>query len=302
LIIVTVVRNDLAGLCRTITSILSKDLQGAVKKILIVDGHSTDGSLTYARQLALECDEVDLLSAPPKGIYDAMNQALEHLAMNTELDDEAVLFLNAGDYLMDGEVLKRLARMTHLSRWATGHATLIRFGDFPHYVTPELSYENTMKPNPHDFWIPHQALLTKLSDFRRVGFFNLNYRIASDYDFMCRFWEAFGPPLVLNEVVSCQVLNGMSNIKTHSAHREKNEVASNFGFSQVNLDTRTAFKWWLKENLLTRFQFANSEIRNEARVVQQLRVKSCHDEFMKSCPWCNFLKLLNFGKIYNWVE
>ena len=301
MIIVTVVRNDLPGLSRTIASILSKNLQGVVRKILIVDGHSTDGSLTYASQLASECDEVELLSAPPKGIYEAMNHALEHLTMNAELEDEAVLFLNAGDFLMDGEALKRLAGMTHLSQWATGHATLIRFGNFPNFYTPELRYENVVKPNPHDFWIPHQALLTKLSEFRRVGFFNLNYRIASDYDFMCRFWKTFGPPQVLNEVVSCQVLNGMSNIKTHSAHREKNEIASNSGFIHINMNKRTAIKWWLKEKLLTKFKFANSEIRSEARVLQQLRVKSCHEEFTQSCPWCNFSKLLNFGKVYDWV-
>jgi glycosyltransferase involved in cell wall biosynthesis len=299
---VTVVRNDLAGLIRTMASILSKDLQNVIKKILIIDGHSTDGSLTYAKQLALKCEAVELLTAPPKGIYDAMNHALEHLSLSSALFEEPVLFLNAGDYLMNGEALRNLANMLLSSHWATGHASLIRFGDFPSYDTPKLSYENTIRPNPHDYWIPHQALLTKLSDFRKIGFFDLKYRIASDYDFMGRFWETFGPPMVLSEVVSCQVLNGMSNIRTHSAHREKNEIASNFGFEQVALDTRTDFKWWLKENLLSRFPLTNLEMRHEVKVVQQLRVKSCHDEFMESCPWCNFLKLLHFGKIYDWVE
>lgn len=298
----TIVWNDLAGLTRTMASILSKDLQNVIKKILIVDGHSTDGSLTYANQLALKCGAVELLTAPPKGIYDAMNNALEHLSNDSDLSDQPVLFLNAGDYLMNGDALRRLATMLFSSHWATGHASLIRFGGFPNYDTPKLSYPDSLKPNPHDYWIPHQALLTNLSDLRSIGFFDLKYRIASDYDLMSRFWEIFGPPLVLNEVVSCQVLNGMSNIRTHSAHREKNEIASSFGFDRVVLDTRTDFRWWLKENLLTRFPLVNSEIWHEHKVVKQLKDKSCHVVFMESCPWCNFLKLLHFGMIYDWVE
>ena len=302
MIIVTVVRNDLAGLVRTIASILCKDLQKVIKRILIVDGHSTDGSLTYAKQLAFKCKEVELLTAPPKGIYDAMNIALEYLSLDSDLCDEPVLFLNAGDYLINGKSLRSLVNLLHSSHWATGHASLIRFGDFPNYETPKLSYPDSLKPNPHDFWIPHQALLTRLSDFRSIGFFDLKYRIASDYDFMGRFWETFGPPLVLNEVVSCQVLNGMSNVRTHSAHREKDEIASSFGFDRVVLDTKTNFKWWVKEILLTRFPLTNSEIRHEHKVIKQLKDKPCHILFQESCPWCNFLKLLDFGTIYDWVE
>jgi glycosyltransferase involved in cell wall biosynthesis len=302
MIIVTVVRNDLRGLIRTIASVLTKDLQTIVTKILIVDGFSTDGSEVYAKKLSSFCPTVELLRCPPKGVYEAMNRALNHLSADSRFSDESVLFLNSGDFLMSGASLQNLDSLVSETYWATGLASLIRFGEFPNSETPQLEYPNVPKPNPHEYWIPHQALLTKLEAFKEVGFFSLNYSIASDYELMGRFWEVFGPPLVLNENVSCQVLNGMSNVRTFTAHQEKNEIAVTSGFSGVELSKKIKIKWWLKEKLFLRFPILNSELRLEHKVSKRLSEVSCHVQFIDSCPWCHFSKLLNSGMVYDWAK
>jgi glycosyltransferase involved in cell wall biosynthesis len=302
MIIITVVRDDLTGLARTIASILTQNLQDVVSKILIVDGLSTDGSQSYARRVSQECDSVELLTLPPNGIYDAMNQGLHHLTKTSSHRDEYVLFLNAGDYLMNGNGLRELSDGVSGTHWATGHANLIRFGSFPGYETPQLVYPDVQKPNPHEYWIPHQALATKLSDFKSIGFFNSEFKIASDYEFMGRFWEKFGPPHVLSEIIVCQVLNGMSNTRTLSAHHEKNSIAVRGGFKPVELSKKTEIKWWLKEYLYLRFPNLNTEVRDEKKISNELLQQKCHAKFLDTCPWCHFVKYSYSEKIYSWVR
>jgi len=302
LIIVTLVRNDLDGLTTTLSSILSQPLQDVVSKILIVDGVSEDGSDIYAKSVAITCPSVELLSRPPIGIYDAMNGAIEHLLHEEGNAGEAVLFLNSGDFLMSGDGLSGLNKMVADNHWATGLASLISYRNFPNFETPKLSYYGVKKPNPHEYWIPHQALATKLSSLESIGLFNLDYKIAADYDLMGRFWEKFGPPKGLNEVVVCQVLVGLSNVKTYSGHAEKNIIAIKSGFTALSLPKITKFKWWLKEFLYLRFPKINPEIRSKVRVSKALAMSDCHPNFDAGCPWCKYSILSSNGKLYDWVS
>lgn len=86
LTVVTVVRNDLEGLKRTVQSLcrLLDDID-----YWIIDG-SSDGQIrTYVQSLG--DDRIQLLSEPDDGLYAAMNKGLDRAT------SEYVMFLNAGD-------------------------------------------------------------------------------------------------------------------------------------------------------------------------------------------------------------
>lgn len=88
--IITIVRNDRAGLSQTIASVAC--FKGNQTEFIIIDGASTDDTL---RALDSNKQIVDtLVSEPDKGIYDAMNRGIERAC------GKYLYFLNAGDELL----------------------------------------------------------------------------------------------------------------------------------------------------------------------------------------------------------
>ena len=74
--IVTVVRNDLRGLTRTLRSIEAQRgvLTTLLTELLIVDGASNDGSREAAEAFRDQRTlPVRVLGQPPEGVYPAMN-------------------------------------------------------------------------------------------------------------------------------------------------------------------------------------------------------------------------------------
>lgn len=97
--IVTVVRNDRQGLEQTIRSLQTQSYRDF--EYLVIDGASTDGTLDVVRRH--EASIQFWQSGQDAGIYDAMNQGLR------KAEGQYILFLNAGDRILDKDGLKRVA-------------------------------------------------------------------------------------------------------------------------------------------------------------------------------------------------
>ena len=101
LAVITINRNNAAGLERTMQSVLEqicKDFQ-----YVVVDGASTDESVEVVKRLAPEFgDRLKWISEPDKGIYNAMNKGIRMA------DGEYVEFLNSGDVLAAPDVVERM--------------------------------------------------------------------------------------------------------------------------------------------------------------------------------------------------
>ena len=95
--IVTINKNNRAGLERTIHSVLSQTFFDKIDYI-IIDGGSTDGSKELIEEhndkLYYWCSEQD------NGIFNAMNKGLEHC------DGDYVLYLNSGDFLRQNNTIE----------------------------------------------------------------------------------------------------------------------------------------------------------------------------------------------------
>ena len=96
--IVTVVYNDKNNIEKTINSVLNQSYNS--KEYIVVDGKSTDGTLEIVKKYA---DQISVIvSEPDRGIYDAMNKAVD-LAHN-----EWIIFMNSGDVFADNDTLKNV--------------------------------------------------------------------------------------------------------------------------------------------------------------------------------------------------
>lgn len=172
--IITVTLNAGDALGVTVDSIKKqtyRDFEHIVK-----DAGSRDGSVQrYVK--AEDAYTPVVIRQPDRGIYDAMNQALQH-ATGTY-----VLFLNAGDTLHHPEVLAEVARAAE----AAPEAGLV-YGD---YVADRL---NMVVRNPralsdfHLFRGPlcHQCCFARRDLLSASGAFDTSLKVLADYDALLR--------------------------------------------------------------------------------------------------------------------
>ena len=101
LTIITINRNNAAGLEKTMQSVLSQTHSDF--EYVIVDGASTDDSVAVIERLAPAFgDRLKWVSEPDKGIYNAMNKGI---GMAT---GEYIQILNSGDSLVSPEVVDKM--------------------------------------------------------------------------------------------------------------------------------------------------------------------------------------------------
>jgi glycosyltransferase involved in cell wall biosynthesis len=97
--VITVVKDDVTGVIATLSSVFDQTMSDY--EVIVQDGASTDGTTEALTCFGTWID--DLETAPDEGIYDAMNRALARAR------GEWVLFLNAGDTLVDRGVFARVS-------------------------------------------------------------------------------------------------------------------------------------------------------------------------------------------------
>ncbi len=114
--IVTICKNHLAGLQKTVTSILDQDCSDY--DLIVVDGASDDGTTDYLQFLSHQ--GVRWISEPDRGIYHAMNKGIS-LAQG-----EYILFLNAGDTFSTNQILSKTIPMIGASDIHYGDINLVK--------------------------------------------------------------------------------------------------------------------------------------------------------------------------------
>lgn len=101
--VITVTYNAAGMLERTLRSVESQQYEA--KELIVVDGHSTDGTPGIIR--SHEAGISRWVSEPDGGIYDAMNKGVGMAA------GEWVVFMNAGDTFAADDVLRRIFARRH---------------------------------------------------------------------------------------------------------------------------------------------------------------------------------------------
>ena len=170
--IITVNFNNLTGLQRTMQSVLSQSY--ANMEYIVVDGGSTDGSKDYIEscqdKLSYWCSEKD------KGIYDGMNKGIAHAT------GDYVLFLNSGDYFCSSCVLSEIFKTHQENDLLIG-----RQGYYTKKGRKSIAWSIQIEDiNERFFWsntLPHQATFIKNSLLKKIGGYNLNYRVCADWAF-----------------------------------------------------------------------------------------------------------------------
>ena len=176
--VVTVVKNDAAGIRKTIDSVIEQDY-GNIEYV-IKDGGSTDGTLEIIKDAASAYQFIRYVSSKDGGIYDAMNQAMRLVT------GDYVNFLNSGDYFASSFVISRVALAAAESRAAALYGDIIYINEDG---SEELRKYGRFCANRLYFLtgdcINHQALFVAAKLLRREHF-DISYSICADREWMLR--------------------------------------------------------------------------------------------------------------------
>lgn len=181
--IITVTYNSAKTVRDTFESVLSQTYSDI--EYLVIDGASADNTVAIIKEFEPQFKgRMRWISEPDKGIYDAMNKGLE-LASG-----EVIMFLHSDDFFARQDAVDLVAEQfkTHPEAECV-YANL-------YYVARKNTSQTirTWRNGPqrpfHKGWMPaHPTFYCRSSAYKRLGYFDLNFRIAADFDLMLRFVE-----------------------------------------------------------------------------------------------------------------
>jgi glycosyltransferase involved in cell wall biosynthesis len=182
--VITVCFNAAATIGDALRSVAAQDWP-AVEHI-IVDGASTDETLKIVAQN--QHDSMRVASEPDKGLYDAMNKGVSLSS------GDLIGFLNADDFFCRADALSLIARRASEQPCdaVSGAVAIVKPDDVFH-VTRAYS-ATSFRPRMLRFGhaLPHPGFYARRSVFERIGAFNLEFRLAADFEWMVRFFLVHG--------------------------------------------------------------------------------------------------------------
>ncbi len=222
LTVVTVVKDDLPGFLATATSVAAQELSGV--EYLIVDSSSDRESIPNAltsTELAVLAERTTYTWERPAGIYAAMNSAL------SRAHGRYMLFLNAGDCLVNGGALARARESLMAAGAVWGYADVEIAETSGHVVrTPPWDFEAERSHSFARGHFPcHQGTFVSTQALRDLGGFDTRFTIGADYAAFLSLAK-MSKPVTLNFVLARFAEGGASTsqwrrsvIEFHRARR-----------------------------------------------------------------------------------
>jgi glycosyltransferase involved in cell wall biosynthesis len=179
--IITAVYNRADTIERAICSVKSQD-HPEVEHI-VIDGGSTDGTLERLRA-SLESDAI-LVSEPDRSMYDAINKGL-NLASG-----DVIGLLHSDDLFPGNDVLSEIAACFQEDSVDAVYGDAAFFTSrAPGKIVRRYSSARFASSRLGWGWMPaHTTLFLRRELYRKFGGFKLDYRIAADFDFVCRIFR-----------------------------------------------------------------------------------------------------------------
>jgi glycosyltransferase involved in cell wall biosynthesis len=182
--IITVVYNNAEFILDCINSVKSQDYLNI--EHIVIDGNSTDGTVDLIKN---NLDSISLfISEEDKGLYDAMNKGI---ALAT---GDIIGILNSDDLYYDNNVITKIAQC-----FINDPKIDVLYGDLVYVEQKDIS--KIVRMWKSNFYYPnyfengnvpaHPTLFLKKYIYNSLSNFNLDYKLASDYEFMLRLFKKF---------------------------------------------------------------------------------------------------------------
>lgn len=236
LTLITITKDDPAGLARTVVSASAWRSCPGVEHLVIYAGAkpeiTTEATLILHRQ-------------DSTGIAAAFNEGLAHA------QGEWVWFLNGGDAIHE----------TTDPSWLLAHLQRTKAG----LVVGAVQFDSEAEPKPLPglrdqwpliaCWLPHQATLIRRNLVQAAGGFHERWRVAMDYDLWLRMIGALTPVDVLSVVLARFSTEGISEAPATAGLKWREDAAV------VRHHAWTMTRYVLRLNLKLGWRLARAFVR-----------------------------------------
>ena len=199
--IITINKNNAAGLEKTISSVINQTCSGF--EFIVIDGASTDDSVEIIKRYS---DRINFwVSEPDIGIYNAMNKGIR------KSNGEFCLFLNSGDFLVSPDTLINIFdEICNLPPSDIYYSDILdsdgKIREFPKLLNSRFLIMNALN---------HQNTLIKRDLFHKHGFYNENLVLVSDREFFLKeMWKYKSIFTYLKTNISIFDLSGVGSQET----------------------------------------------------------------------------------------
>lgn len=173
--IVTVVKNGMPQLLNTIKSLNNQ----TYKKFEHLFVYSNSNDLTYSYIKKFSNLNTKIIIQKKGNLYDAINLGIK------KSTGKYIFLLHAGDIFYDKNILKKVSNILLNSKTDgiygnvifTKKEKLFRIWKSDNYIPNKINY---------GWMFPHTSLFIKKIIFAKIGYYDKNFSIASDYDFIIR--------------------------------------------------------------------------------------------------------------------
>ena len=241
--IITVCWNSKKYLKTAIESVLNQTYKDI--EYIIVDGASTDGTLEVIRHYEpLFNKRMRWISERDNGIYDAMNKGINMSS------GDVIGLLNSDDFYISRDSLEKIASTFITKNVDSVYANL--------YYVKELDTDKIVRSwksgNRRPFsrgWHPaHPSFFVKKEVYDKYGTFNLDYKIAADFEIMLRFLEKYAiSSYYIEEYIVKMRLGGESNKNIKNIKKGKNEILHAFKSNNITVSFFYPYKRWISKML-----------------------------------------------------
>lgn len=231
--IITINLNNHKGLLKTLESVVHQTFTDY--EYLVIDGASTDKSKALIKEY--QSNIAYWISGPDTGIYNAMNKGI------SKASGEYCLFLNSGDWLYNNNVLKDCFEIEFNEDFVYGHQVIEQDGKFVEDPCLDVLYLtfSTLKKSH----IPHQCTFIKRSLFDRLGSYNEENKIISDWEFLMKGLFIYGCSIrripVKMTVYNTEGISSTIEYKKHQLEERRKFLENQFPLFIADYDYYEAF-------------------------------------------------------------
>ena len=173
--IITVCFNSESTIKDTLDSVLSQTYKNY--EYIIVDGKSTDNTLSIVDSYKDKFNgRMKVISEKDKGLFDAMNKGIK---MAT---GDIIGIINSDDVLAHKNVFQSI--IDNIDGYDGVYSNLLMLDENLDKTYRVLKYGEVSKKR--GWHMPHPTLYVKKEVYNKYGYYNIDFRISADLDFMYR--------------------------------------------------------------------------------------------------------------------
>lgn len=209
-IIIVCLNNSQDEIRFTLDSVIAQDYPR--KELILMDGGSRPETLAAIKPYISALTH--FVSAKDQGIYDAMNKGI------AKVTGDWLAFMNIGDSYSSPDSLNRMIAVAANAKVELiyGDAALYKHGvpQWTEHIPADLN-----KRFLYHGMVCHQAMLIANSAFSRLGYFNTDYRIFADKDWLFRFIQSDLAAIHCGYTICNWTLGGASAASKQSRDEER---------------------------------------------------------------------------------